>query len=67
MDSIKMAHSLHISEIILYRNKIVTRLRSRVKHFGTKVNYYHIRLEQIDQQYPQLRGYGIINLKGVTK
>ncbi len=62
-----MALSLHDIKIIQYRNKIVTRLRSRVKHFGTKLNYYEIRLSQIDAAYPELRGKGIIDLKGVSK
>lgn len=50
-------------QVIEYRNKIVTRLRSRVKNFGSGTNYYQIRLNQIDECYPELRGKGIINIK----
>lgn len=62
-----MALSLHDIKIIQYRNKILIRLRSRVKHFGNKLNYYQIRLDQIDASYPELKGKGIINLKGNSK
>lgn len=62
-----MALSLHDIKIIEYRNKILTRLNSRLKNFGNKKNYYQIRLSQIDTAYPDLKGKGIIVLKGVSK
>lgn len=54
-----------LEQYIEYRNKIVTRQRSRKKHFAsTKKSYYDIRLEQLDEAYPQFSKLGIINLKG---
>jgi len=51
-------------QFIEYRNKIVIRLRARKKHFkSNKPNYYEIRLEQIDSQYPEFKKLGVINLK----
>lgn len=56
--------TLTLKEYIVYRNKIVSRLRARVSHFGNpEKNYYFIRLKQLDEQYPDFRQFGVINLK----
>lgn len=59
-------------KLIEYRNKIITRLRSRVKHFGAKGsngnnNYYELRLNEIDSLHPEFKGKGLILLKKGTK
>lgn len=51
-----------INQLIEYRNKIVTRLRSRQSKFGTKVSYYEIRLTEIDTKFPEFKGKGLILL-----
>lgn len=56
--------TLTLKEYIVYRNKIVSRLRARVSHFGNpEKNYYFLRLKQLDELYPEFRQFGVINLK----
>lgn len=53
-----------IKEFIIYRNKIITRLRSRSLHFGNNDNnYYYYRLQELNSLYPEYKDFGIIRLK----
>jgi hypothetical protein len=48
---------------IAYRNELIERRNSRRQHFGLAINYYDLRLEEIDMQYPEYKGIGKVFLK----
>lgn len=55
---------LTLTQYVDYRNKLLIRRDARRKNFSKQVNYYDIRIEEIDRQYPQFSGLGKIKLKG---
>lgn len=57
--------TLTLNQFIEYRNKLVTRREARHKHFPEKTTYYDLRLEQLDKKFPEFKGLGKINKKGV--
>lgn len=56
--------TLTLNQFIDYRNKLVTRREARHKHFPEKVTYYDLRIQQLDNQFPQFKGLGKIVKKG---
>lgn len=55
-------------EFLMYRNKIIQRMNARNKAFPktdrSKLTYYEIRLNEINEQYPEFSKFGVIKLKG---
>lgn len=53
-------------EYVSYRNEIYTKAVNRTAKFGDGgFNYYWLRLQEIDNQYPEFKGFGVIKLKEV--
>lgn len=50
-----------LEELIEYRNEIVSKAERRSLY--QPLNYYVLRLQEIDQQFPQFKGMGRIKLK----
>lgn len=50
-----------LEELIEYRNEIVSKAERRSLY--QPLNYYVLRLQEIDQQFPQFKGIGRIRLK----
>lgn len=61
--------TMSYSEFIQYRNKIITRLNARNRTFPklekNKKTYYEIRLDEINELYPEYSKFGKIELKKV--
>lgn len=64
-----MQKQLTLEQYIEYRNKLVTRRDARLRVFGNKSftgkhkDYYSIKLQILDDQYPQFKGLGKVHLK----
>ncbi len=55
-------------EYIEYRNMIITKANNRTAKFNDhKQNYYWLRLQEIDAQYPEFKALGRIELKDQAK
>lgn len=61
-----MVKQMTFEEFIAYRNKIITRMNARNKHFkkiDNQDSYYEIRLKEINDMYPEFNKLGHITLK----
>jgi hypothetical protein len=57
-----------LQEYIEYRNMIIERGTARSNKFHDfHQNYYWLRLIEIDNQYPEFKGLGIVRLKEQPK
>ena len=55
-------------EFIAYRNRIILRMGARRRNFpNDPVNYYEIRLRELNDQYPEFSKFGKIELKEMDK
>jgi hypothetical protein len=58
-----------LPQYIQYRNTLVTRRAARQKHglkpLSGREDYYTIRIRELDEQHPEFKGMGQVNLKGV--
>jgi hypothetical protein len=53
-----------LPEYIEYRNMILLKAENRTAKFRDRgFNYYWLRLQEIDMQYPEFKGLGKIHLK----
>lgn len=55
------AKTLTLNEYITYRNYLINKARARSRAFNSKKeSYYDIRLKNLDYQYPEFKGKGLI-------
>lgn len=55
---------LTLKEFNCLRNKLLIRAKARTKNFNDKGNnYYWKQLEDIENQFPEYKGLGIIEIK----
>lgn len=55
---------MSLNQFIEYRNKLIIRREARHKNFPEKVTYYDLKLETLDNAFPEFKGMGLIKLKG---